>query len=183
MVLGAQFYFSTYSYPFLHLLNNTWDGSKVSSGNRSIDLRSTSYAKVKDWVSAINNAGLHPHRFGSFAPPRGLIEDGSQAQWFVDGKTAFEAIASAIERAKSEVYCWTCYVSSWVQLAQICNYWLDSSYRYILLDGGFAPNCTWDVHFKITAPLGWMHYLNLKLSKVFRCKEEFFIYCLENLTV
>lgn len=91
---------------------------KVPSGNRSIDLRSTSYAKVKDWVSAINNAGLyppeswsHPHRFGSFAPPRGLIEDGSQAQWFIDGKAAFEAIASAIEGAKSEVYItgwWLC---------------------------------------------------------------------------
>lgn len=60
----------------------------------------------------MNNACLHPHRFGSFAPPRGLIEDGSQAQWFIDGKDAFEAIASAIERAKSEVYSSTCYVAS-----------------------------------------------------------------------
>ncbi|KAK7274162.1 hypothetical protein RIF29_15239 [Crotalaria pallida] len=31
----------------------------------------------------------------SFAPPRGLIEDGCQAQWFVDGQAAFEAIASS----------------------------------------------------------------------------------------
>jgi phospholipase D1/2 len=98
---------------------NSWDGLKVSSGNRSINIRSTSFAKVKDWVSAINNAGLyppeswsHPHRFGSFAPPRGFIEDGSQAQWFIDGKAAFEAIASAIENAKSEVYCLTCYISN-----------------------------------------------------------------------
>ncbi|KAK0598917.1 hypothetical protein LWI29_000712 [Acer saccharum] len=37
----------------------------------------TSKGKVKDWVAAINDAGLrplegwcHPHRFGSFAPPR-----------------------------------------------------------------------------------------------------------------
>lgn len=74
-------------------------------------MRSKSHAKVKDWVAAINDAGLrppegwcHPHRFGSFAPPRGLTEDGSQAQWFVDGQTAFEAIALAIEEAKSEVY-------------------------------------------------------------------------------
>ncbi|KAI5658646.1 hypothetical protein M9H77_27439 [Catharanthus roseus] len=91
---------------------------KLSSGNRSINIRSTSYSKVKDWVSAINNAGLHPpegwshpHRFGSYAPPRGLIEDGSQAQWFIDGKAAFEAIASAIESAKSEIYItgwWLC---------------------------------------------------------------------------
>lgn len=61
-------------------------------------------------MAAINDAGLrppegwcHPHRYGSFAPLRGLTEDGSQAQWFIDGKAAFEAIALAIEDAKSEV--------------------------------------------------------------------------------
>ena len=75
-------------------------------------MRTKSNAKVKDWVAAINDAGLqppegwcHPHRFGSFAPPRGLTEDGSQAQWFIDGRAAFEAIAIAIEEAKSEVCC------------------------------------------------------------------------------
>jgi phospholipase D1/2 len=84
--------------------------SKVTCGNRSIDLRSKSGARVKDWVAAINDAGLrppegwcHPHRFGSFAPPRGLSDDGSQAQWFIDGRAAFDAIASSIEDAKSEV--------------------------------------------------------------------------------
>lgn len=73
-------------------------------------LRAGSHAKIKDWVSAINDVGFklpegwcHPHRFDSFAPSRGLTEDGSQAQWFVDGQTAFEAIASAIENANSEV--------------------------------------------------------------------------------
>lgn len=35
--------------------------------------------------------------------PQGLIEDGSQAQWFVDCYAAFEAIALAIGEAKSEV--------------------------------------------------------------------------------
>ncbi|CAN1193879.1 Phospholipase D zeta 1 [Linum perenne] len=52
----------------------------------------------------------HPHRFGSFAPPRRLSDDGSQAQWFIDGRAAFEAIASAIEDAKSEIF--------------ICGWWL-----------------------------------------------------------
>lgn len=73
-------------------------------------MRARSSGKVKGWVAAINDAGLrppegwcHPHRFGSFAPPRGLIEDGSQAQWFVDGQAAFDAIALSIEEAKSEV--------------------------------------------------------------------------------
>jgi phosphatidylserine/phosphatidylglycerophosphate/cardiolipin synthase-like enzyme len=33
-----------------------------------------------------------------------LTDDGSQAQWFVDGGAAFAAIAAAIENAKSEVY-------------------------------------------------------------------------------
>ncbi|GLT45720.1 hypothetical protein SLA2020_195320 [Shorea laevis] len=90
---------------------------KVTCGNRSIRLRTKSGAKVKDWVAAINDAGLrrpegwcHPHRFGSFAPPRGLTEDGSQAQWFVDGMAAFDAIASSIENAKSEIF--------------ICGWWL-----------------------------------------------------------
>ncbi|KAJ0015129.1 hypothetical protein Pint_19691 [Pistacia integerrima] len=91
---------------------------KVSCGNRTIDLRTTSNGKVKEWIGAINDAGLrphegwcHPHRFGSFAPPRGLTEDGSQAQWFIDGQAAFEAIASAIEDAKSEIFItgwWLC---------------------------------------------------------------------------
>ncbi|KAM7463111.1 hypothetical protein LguiA_031232 [Lonicera macranthoides] len=91
---------------------------KVSSGNQSIMLRTKSSAKVKDWVAAINDAGLrpsegwcHPHRFGSFAPLRGLTEDGSQAQWFIDGRAAFDAIALGIEEAKSEIFMcgwWVC---------------------------------------------------------------------------
>ncbi|KAM7279849.1 hypothetical protein ACFE04_006983 [Oxalis oulophora] len=90
---------------------------KVTCGNRSIKIR-TKNPKVKDWVIAINDAGLkppegwcHPHRFGSFAPPRGLTDDGSQAQWYIDGRAAFEAIASAIEDAKSEIFIcgwWVC---------------------------------------------------------------------------
>ncbi|CAH1415118.1 unnamed protein product [Lactuca virosa] len=90
---------------------------EVSSGNRRIRLRSKNKAKVKSWVAAINDAGLrppegwcHPHRFGSFAPPRGLTDDDSQAQWFVDGRAAFDAIALAIEEAKSEIF--------------MCGWWL-----------------------------------------------------------
>ncbi|KAG8636559.1 phospholipase D zeta 1 isoform X2 [Manihot esculenta] len=90
---------------------------KVTCGNRSINLRTKTGSRVKDWVAAINDAGLrppegwcHPHRFCSFAPPRGLTEDGSQAQWFVDGRAAFSAIASSIEDAKSEIF--------------ICGWWL-----------------------------------------------------------
>ena len=78
-------------------------------------MRTTSSGKVKSWVNAINEASLRPlegwcrpHRFGSFAPVRGLTEDGSQAQWFVDGQAAFEAIASSIQNAKSEVYVFHC---------------------------------------------------------------------------
>ncbi|XAR48677.1 Phospholipase D [Bertholletia excelsa] len=90
---------------------------KVSCGNRSIQLRTKSNAKAKDWVAAINDAGLrppegwcYPHRFGSFAPPRGLTENDSWAQWFIDGRAAFEAIALAMEEAKSEIY--------------VCGWWL-----------------------------------------------------------
>ncbi|KAK7356116.1 hypothetical protein VNO80_15382 [Phaseolus coccineus] len=91
---------------------------KVTSGNRSILLRTITSAKVKAWVAAINEASLRPlegwccpHRFGSFAPIRGLTEDGSQAQWFVDGQAAFEAIATSIQDAKSEIFItgwWLC---------------------------------------------------------------------------
>ncbi|OMP03351.1 Phospholipase D/Transphosphatidylase [Corchorus capsularis] len=91
---------------------------RVSCGNGSINLRVTSNGKVKEWVAAINDAGVgapegwcYPHRFGSFAPQRGLNEDGSRAQWFIDGKSAFEAIASSIEKANSEIFItgwWLC---------------------------------------------------------------------------
>ncbi|CAN6588995.1 unnamed protein product [Malus baccata var. baccata] len=91
---------------------------RVACGNQSLRLRTTSNAKVKGWVTAINDAvsrphegWCHPHRFGSFAPPRGLADDGSQAQWFVDGEAAFEAIATSIEGAKSEIFItgwWLC---------------------------------------------------------------------------
>ncbi|CAH9109126.1 unnamed protein product [Cuscuta europaea] len=90
---------------------------RVTCGMRSIKLRAKSNAKVKDWVASINDTGLrapegwcHPHRFGSFSPQRGLVEDDSQAQWFVDGRAAFEAIALAIDEAKSEIF--------------ICGWWL-----------------------------------------------------------
>ena len=64
---------------------------------------------MKEWVVAINEA-VHrppegwsrPHRFGSFASPR-KSDDGSKAQWFIDGQSAFDAIATAIENANSEV--------------------------------------------------------------------------------
>nr|XP_043607393.1 phospholipase D zeta 1-like isoform X2 [Erigeron canadensis] len=98
-------------------LNPLRQSFEVLSGNRRITIRSRTKAKVKTWVAAINDAGLrppegwcHPHRFGSFAPPRGLTDDDSQAQWFVDGSAAFEAIALAIEEAKSEIF--------------MCGWWL-----------------------------------------------------------
>ncbi|KAL7126517.1 hypothetical protein ABFS83_14G193200 [Erythranthe nasuta] len=92
---------------------------QVCCGNRNIKIRGSSHAKVEDWVSEINakigskrwESWCHPHRFNSFAPIRGLSEDGSQAQWFIDGDAAFEAIASSIENAKSEIYMtgwWLC---------------------------------------------------------------------------
>ncbi|KAG6504979.1 hypothetical protein ZIOFF_037327 [Zingiber officinale] len=93
-------------------------GFQISCGNRTVSIRMKSNAKVRDWVAAINDAGLrppegwcYPHRFGSFAPPRGLTEDDSYVQWFIDGKASFEAIACSIEDAKSEIFItgwWLC---------------------------------------------------------------------------
>ncbi|KAJ1692083.1 hypothetical protein LUZ63_008781 [Rhynchospora breviuscula] len=98
---------------FQHLLFE-----KVSCGSRSIKMRVRSSNKVKNWVGAINDAALrppegwcNPHRYGSFAPPRGLHNDGSLVQWFIDGEAAFDAIASSIEEAKSEIFItdwWLC---------------------------------------------------------------------------
>ncbi|KAM0951160.1 putative phospholipase D [Dioscorea sansibarensis] len=92
-------------------------GFLVSCGNRTIKL-TTRNANAKDWVSAINSATqwspegwCHPQRYGSFAPSRGLTEDGSMVQWFIDGEAAFDAIASSIEEAKSEIFItdwWLC---------------------------------------------------------------------------
>lgn len=89
----------------------------VTCGNRVVRIRTRRAGSAKDWVASINDAGLrppegwcHPHRFGSFAPPRGF-SDGSEAQWFIDGRAAFEAIAVAIEDAKSEIFIagwWLC---------------------------------------------------------------------------
>ncbi|GAB4855615.1 Phospholipase D zeta 1 [Ancistrocladus abbreviatus] len=91
---------------------------KVSCGNQTVRLRTSSGNKVRDWICAINDSAQrppegwsHPHRFGSFAPPRGLTGDRSEAQWFIDGQAAFEAIASSIENAKSEIFItgwWLC---------------------------------------------------------------------------
>ncbi|ONI04374.1 hypothetical protein PRUPE_6G317900 [Prunus persica] len=115
-IAGADSDVNSFASLCLGFCSNNWQ--KVASGNQSLRLRTTSNAKVKDWVAAINDAGLrphegwcHPHRFGSFASPRGLTDDGSQAQWFVDGQAAFEAIASSVEAAKSEIFItgwWLC---------------------------------------------------------------------------
>ncbi|KAK4406709.1 Phospholipase D zeta 1, partial [Sesamum angolense] len=118
---------------------------EVSCGNRNIKLRTTSHAKVQDWVYAINAVGskrseswCHPHRLNSFAPIRGLVEDGSLAQWFIDGKAAFEAIALSIESAKSELY--------------MTGWWL-------------CPELYLRRPFTTTVPPGLMLYLRLKLRK------------------
>jgi phospholipase D1/2 len=91
----------------------------VNCGNRAIKMRTAWATGARDWVTAINDAVLkpsecgwcHPHRFQSFAPERGITDDGSEAQWFVDGKAAFEAIALAIEDARTEIFItgwWLC---------------------------------------------------------------------------
>ncbi|KAF3322746.1 phospholipase D p1-like protein [Carex littledalei] len=98
--------------------NPLHSGFQISCGSRTVKMRLRSKSKVTGWVAAINDAGLrppegwcHPHRFGSFAPPRGFTDDGTQAQWFVDGEAAFAAIAASIEEAKSEIFItdwWMC---------------------------------------------------------------------------
>lgn len=113
-----------------------------------MDLRVTSNGKAKQWVASINDAGIgapegwcYPHRFSSFAPPRGLNEDGSHAQWFVDGKAAFEAIASSIEKAKSEVHSFL-YCSVYVNPHLVFEFNDVNlfSCRYSLLAGGSAQS-------------------------------------------
>jgi hypothetical protein len=130
---------------------------------------------VKDWVTAINAARqppegwCYPHRFGSFAPPRGLMEDGSMVQWFIDGQAAFEAIASSIEEAKSEVSFFISFISycriiPYMYASQITEWWC----RYLLLAGGFAQSCIFDAHSNILGYLGLMLYWKQELSRVYR---------------
>jgi hypothetical protein len=75
-----------------------------------------------------------------------LIEDGSQAQWFIDGQAAFEVIASSIENAKSEVYFFIFSVLTHnaynsCQCLFLLTERLKTVCRYSLLGGGFAQNC------------------------------------------
>jgi hypothetical protein len=114
---GAIFFYISFHLSFESEPHSAIHLIKVSSGGRTIKLRTRSSSKVKDWVTAINAARqppegwCYPHRFGSFAPPRGLMEDGSMVQWFIDGQAAFEAIASCIEEAKSEVNLFILFIS------------------------------------------------------------------------
>jgi len=84
----------------------------VQCGNRAVRMWTSWAAGARNWVMAINDAGLepsaegwcYPHRFQSFAPERGRTHDGSEAQWFIDGKAAFDAMAMAIEDAETEIF-------------------------------------------------------------------------------
>ena len=90
----------------------------VDCGNRQLKFRTNRPVNSRDWVEAINDAAVkpsegwcNPHRFDSYAPQRGLIPDGSEAQWYVDGRAAFDAITVAIENAESEIFMtgwWLC---------------------------------------------------------------------------
>ncbi|XP_024392691.1 phospholipase D zeta 1 [Physcomitrium patens] len=90
----------------------------VNCGNRELKFRTSRAVSARDWVDAINNAAVkpsdgwcNPHRFGSYAPQRGMTADGSVAQWFIDGRAAFDAIMMAIESAQSEIFLtgwWLC---------------------------------------------------------------------------
>ncbi|KAE8675417.1 Phospholipase D p2 [Hibiscus syriacus] len=90
--------------------SNNGKCGKISFGSRSMDLRVTSDGKAKEWVAVINDAGIGIPGLVLSSPlwfvcsSRGLNEDGSQAQWFIDGKAVFEAIATSIEKAKTEAY-------------------------------------------------------------------------------
>ncbi|KAF3773913.1 Phospholipase D zeta 1 [Nymphaea thermarum] len=62
----------------------------LSCRSRTLKLRTSNKAKVHDWVVSVNDAAVrppegwcYPHRFCAFSPLRGLNEDGSQAQWYV----------------------------------------------------------------------------------------------------
>lgn len=144
---------------------------KVTCGNRCISLRTKNSSKAKDWVAAINDAGLrppegwcHPHRFESFAPLRGLIDDGSMAQWFVDGQAAFEAISLAIENAKSEV-CSITHLFYTLLVLLISYLIIDHLCRFLFVAGGFAQSYISDALLRIMLHQGLMLYLNQKPRK------------------
>ncbi|RZC53911.1 hypothetical protein C5167_012758 [Papaver somniferum] len=101
---------------------------------------------------AINEAGLrppeggcHPHRFGSFAPSRGLIEDESQAQWFVDGQAAFQYRMVAVPRTNvmGLVLVVVIRALEWAGYREI-HFAADKLAKKVLRNG---QNCTYELEF------------------------------------
>ncbi|KAH3685525.1 hypothetical protein WICPIJ_003506, partial [Wickerhamomyces pijperi] len=78
---------------------------KLVNGERSMKMFAKSENLAKLWVKSIetmrrNTIFAQKHRFNSFAP----VRNNCYAQWFVDGRDHFWAIASALELAKDVIY-------------------------------------------------------------------------------
>lgn len=78
---------------------------RLENGERSMKIFAKSENQAKLWVQSIetmrrNTIFAQKNRFYSFAP----VRNNCYAQWFVDGRDHFWAIASALELAKDVIY-------------------------------------------------------------------------------
>ncbi|XP_013089460.2 phospholipase D1-like [Biomphalaria glabrata] len=92
-----------------HGLSNTGRNHAILIENlsRKLLIKCWTSRKAKEWAEQIQNVAsrqaidyIQKNRFGSFAPAR----ENTYARWFVDGRSYFEAVADALEKAKEEIY-------------------------------------------------------------------------------
>ncbi|CEG39220.1 Phospholipase D, Pi-PXPH-PLD [Plasmopara halstedii] len=88
----------------------------VSNSTYVLQIEAKSKHTLKKWANDIRRVAeastwSQSHRDGSFAIPRNPLHTISLAQWYVDGKGAYEAIYHAIQSAKKEIFIagwWVC---------------------------------------------------------------------------
>ncbi|XP_074643651.1 phospholipase D1-like [Tubulanus polymorphus] len=105
------------------------DGLQISNLSRHLYLRCWTARKAKEWMSNISTFSstlgkqfTDPNRFDSFAP----IRVDTQANWFIDGAGYFNAVASALENAKEEIYITDWWLSPEIYMKRPVNegdYW------------------------------------------------------------
>ncbi|KAH9496560.1 Phospholipase D, partial [Bulinus truncatus] len=92
-----------------HGLSNTGAHHAILIENlsRKLLIKCWTNRKAREWAEQIENVArkqavdyIEKNRFGSFAPTRSE----TYARWFVDGRSYFEAVADALEKAKEEIY-------------------------------------------------------------------------------
>ncbi|XP_012944337.1 phospholipase D1 [Aplysia californica] len=82
-------------------------GVQIENMNRKLLIKCWTSRKGKEWAEMISSVAQNQaleytqrNRFESYAPTR----EKEFARWFVDGRSYFEAVADALEKAREEIY-------------------------------------------------------------------------------